>query len=162
MKKSLHIASRLTAIIVAFAAFAACSGNMSPESIEETLRQAESAIAKGDMTVASSVAANIADSTSVGNMSVSQIGRLSMVYMQLADSIDQSANTETATDLYDRAFRVNADSARQFYNSIEPEHMQFVETMTGNSIARRNPIDINSLPADSDFNDDFFQDFQEQ
>ena len=84
---------------------------MSPESIEETLRQAESAIAKGDMTVASSVAANIADSTSVGNMSVSQIGRLSMVYMQLADSIDQSANTETATDLYDRAFRVNADTS---------------------------------------------------
>lgn len=134
----------------------ACSGNSMSENIEETLRTAESAIAKGDMTVAQSVARNISDSASLNQMSVTQLGRLSMIFMQLADSLDQSANTETATDIYDRAFRTNADSADLFYNAIEPERMQFVETMTGNSAARRNPMDMSAVLPDSDFHEDFF------
>lgn len=160
MRLFLHI---LTAVLsgMTLLAAASCNGPVSVESIEESLRNAENAIAKGDMKVAQSVASNISDSLTLDRMSVTQLGRLSMIFMQVADSLEQSANTETATDIYDRAFRTDADSARDFYNTIEPERMQFVETLTASSAARRNPFDISAVAPDSGFHEEFFDQFSD-
>lgn len=160
MRPFLHI---LTAVLsgMTLLAAASCNGPASVESIEESLRNAENAIAKGDMKVAQSVASNISDSLTLDRMSVTQLGRLSMIFMQVADSLEQSANTETATDIYDRAFRTDADSARDFYNTIEPERMQFVETLTASSAARRNPFDISAVAPDSGSHEEFFDQFSD-
>lgn len=156
MRLFLNILTSIASAALIMLVASSCNGPVSLESIEESLRSAESAIAKGDMKVAQSVACNISDSLTLDRMSVNQLGRLSMVFMQVADSLEQSANTETATDIYDRAFRTDADSARNFYNSIEPERMQFVETLTASSASRRNPFDISAVVPDSGFHENNF------
>lgn len=129
----------------------ACSQQLSPESIEETLRLAENAVAKGDMTAARNVLSNLSSDTTINvNMSVSQLARLSMVYMQLADSIDQELNTNQAADFYDLAYENNAADADSFYRNVAPEHMQYVETLSNHSANRANPVDISSLPDEID------------
>ena len=129
----------------------ACSRQLSPEAIEESLRQAEIALAEGDMVAARSVLSNLSiDSSANCNMTAAQLARLSMVYMQLADSADQELNTNQAADLYDMAYKSNAHSADSFYRNVDPEHLQYVETLSNHSANRSNPVDISNLPDEMD------------
>lgn len=133
-------------------ATAACGPRtLSAESIEDSIRQAEDAVAMGDITAAQSAASYIFDDTlSRKNMSASQIARLSMVYMMMADSIDQESNTNRAADLYDLALKTNRDSALKFYQEVYPEHMQYVETLSNHSANRAHPVDISNVPDESE------------
>lgn len=141
-----HRLTYLLAICLA-AVSSACSGN-SAENIEQMLREAESAVAKGDMTAARSVAANLTDDPNMKSLSATQAARLSMVYMQIAETLDKddNANTDRATDLYDTAFKINADSASAYYSSVEPEMLQYVETLSARSAHRNNPVDMSRIP----------------
>lgn len=127
---------------------AACGGNNSAELIESTLRDAEKAVADGDLPTAHSLAVDLTGGESLQKLSATQTARLSMVFMQIAEALDtdNNANSDRATDLYDRAFNLNADSAAMFYMTVEPEHMQYVETLSARSVHRKNPVDISRLP----------------
>ena len=136
-----------TAILATLMALViSCSGNRSVESLEESIRQAERAVAKGEMTAAKSVSDKILGEENLSRLSPSQIGRLSMVYMQIADSLDQPANTDTAADLYERAYKINADSAETFYQTIGPERLQYVAALSARSAHRNNPVDMANIP----------------
>ena len=92
------------------------------DEVENELRHAEMAVAQGDMIVAKSVASHISADPMLSTLTPSQLGRLSLVYMQMADSADQAENISAATDCYHRAFQANADSAARFYGEVAPEH----------------------------------------
>lgn len=133
-------------------AVTACGrGDLSAESIEQYLREAEDAIAMGDMVSAQSAASYLFDDSVVcKRLTATQLARLSMVYVMMADSVDQETNTNRAADLYDMSIKTDADSARCFYQSVSPEHLQYVETMSNHSAYRAHPVDISSLPDEAE------------
>lgn len=138
-----HFGLKLFVFLSTAVLAAACSGTMSKESVEETIYQAERAVERGDMVAAQNVASLTADT---GLLTATQMARLSMIYMQMADSLEQETNTNIAVDFYDMAFRTDADSASLFYRGIEPERLQYVVTLSNHSANRANPIDMANLP----------------
>lgn len=141
----------LVAAITAMS-FAGCSNaSQTAKEIERALREAEAAVAKGDMDAARSVASTLTGDPNLQRLSSTQAARLSMVYMQMAETLDtdNNFNTETATNLYDKAFSINADSAQAFYNAVHPAQMQYVATLSARSAQRKNPVDISKLPDES-------------
>lgn len=148
--KHLKISSILAVAVTLIVA--ACNhGTLSSESIEQSIREAEAAVIAGDMTAAQSAASVLTgDSLTNKNMSATQMARLSMVYMMLADSLDQESNTNRAADLFDMAFKTDSDSAKAFYQGVNHEQMQYVETLSNHSANRANPVDISNLPDESE------------
>lgn len=107
--------------IVPLACSAGCSA-VAEDQMEIELRDAEMAVAQGDMTTAKSIASHISNGKNFSGLSARQLGRLSLVYMHLADSVDQPENVGAATECYRQAFETNADSATKFYSEVGPEH----------------------------------------
>ena len=132
----------------------ACSSPISQESVEESMQYAEALIEKGDWSAALECVKQITDTATFAQLNVSQLGRLSMIYMQLSEEVDQAVNLGIATDIFDYVYQVNADSAAAFYNSVEPVQMQFVESMQHSSVARKAPMDISSIPVDTYIDED--------
>lgn len=114
-----------------------CSDKSSPDA---ELRAAEAAIANGDMTAASAVAQRLTDHHNLSGLSARQLGRLSIVYMQIADSLD-SGTVASATDAYRRAYRQNPDSARAFYSSLPADKAQYSMMLSAIVDNQDNPYD---------------------
>lgn len=140
-----------TAII--FTILASSCGKTNAD-IEQQLQRAEMAVAQGDMTAARSVTEHLIGDEDLSKLPASQLARLSMVYMQIADSLDQNSNVAIATDLYRRAYKANPDSAAMYYSGVSPEHMQYA-TMLSTLVSNiDNPYNmsrdsINALTEDS-------------
>lgn len=139
---------RLIIISLLSIVMAACSG--SAESIERSLREAEAAVAKGDMVAARSVSEHLLGDENLSELSASQLARLSIVYMQMADSENAEQNTLQAADLYRRAYRANADSAQAVYTSLPGDQLQYITTLENLVSHRDNPVDMSSLDEDHD------------
>lgn len=129
-------------IITVIAIFAGSCTNTTDDVIEQNLREAEMAVAQGDMKVAESVTKNIIGNRPLDNLTPRQLGRLSMVYMQLADSTDQGDHVSHATECYRKAFEINPDSAASFYSNISPEH-------TAHAMLLSSIVHSTDIPADS-------------
>ncbi len=110
-------------------AFSACSGS---SDIESQIREAEMATAKGDMTAARSVASHLVGNENLSDMPASQLARLSIVYMQLADtdSTDIQSNVSTAAGLYRRAYETDADSASLYYSTLPPDKLPYARLLS--------------------------------
>lgn len=144
----MKLTSLLLPALLAITCLWACSGTTSSESIETELRKAERALADGDMTVAMAVAAHLSDDPRLHSMSTRQLGRLSMLYIQLADSIEPENNVDRAADIYDIALQNDPDSTRIFFQSVDPAQLQYAETIAARSATRKNPLDMSRLNAD--------------
>lgn len=137
-----HSIKRLKSLAAATAlcaAVASCSGG---SSVADELRTAEAAIAFGDMKAAQNVAASVIGKGNLSELPASQLARLSMVYMQIADSTDRENNIAQAADLYRMAFDANPDSAAAFYSSVDPEQYPYVamlKTLVGHIDHPYNP-----------------------
>ncbi|MCM1293471.1 MAG: hypothetical protein NC111_04790 [Bacteroides sp.] len=138
----------LPVLLLTLAVSMSCRGHMSSESVEETLRNAEGAVALGDVEAAVSAASYLFDDTVVKqSLTSQQMARLSMVYMYVADSDkDPELYTNRASDLYDMAYRTDADSAEAFYRNVDPGRLQYVETLSNHVANRANPTDMSNLP----------------
>ncbi len=110
-------------------AFSACSGS---SDIESQIREAEMATAKGDMTAARSVASHLVGNENLSDMPASQLARLSIVYMQLADtdSTDIQSNVSTAAGLYRRAYETDADSASLYYSTLPHDKLPYARLLS--------------------------------
>lgn len=124
----------------------ACHNKLSSADIENSIRQAEQYLAIGDMEAAYSAISHLENPKAPISLSATQMARLSMVYMQIDDTIGSDHNTELATDYYDRAYKQSADSAEAFYRTVSPDQMQHVAAMAARSWSRNNTVDISSLP----------------
>lgn len=110
-----------TAAVAAALTIASCSGG---RSAADQLREADLAIAEGDMTAARSVANRLLGASSAdANLSARELAHLSIIYMHMAEEEnDNTALVATAADLYRRAFRENSDSARAYYSSLSADN----------------------------------------
>ena len=65
-------------------------------------------------------------------MSATQLGRMSILYMRIADecSDDADDNIGAATKCYMKAYNANADSAQAYYYSLPIEHSSHVQTLS--------------------------------
>lgn len=134
-------------LIVAVGALLAvgCGGKMN---VEDELRSSEMAIVDGDMETASAMASHITENSAEG-LSAKQLARLSIVYMQIADSIDNDTNVATAAELYGRAYASNADSADLYYMSLPSEKIPYAMILSNISGSRSN-VYVDSLFMDDD------------
>lgn len=65
-------------------------------------------------------------------LSAEQYGRLSIIYMRLADVTDSPDNwqsTPIAAELYGRAFKADSVQAEKFYASLPTEYNGFINVM---------------------------------
>ncbi len=105
-------------LIPMLALMAACQGS----DTAANLRNIDDALAQGDMRVARSVAEKLVATDALNTLNATDLARLSLAYMQMADNEEEnSALVATAADLYRRSCQANADSARAFYDSLSPE-----------------------------------------
>lgn len=110
-------------ISLAFAAImVACS---SGSSIEDDLRAAEMALANGDMRAAESATRHVVGSENLSGLSSKQLARLSLIYIQMADSLDRETNVGQAANYYRRAFEANRDSAAEYYSTLSGDQMAY-------------------------------------
>lgn len=134
----------------------ACSAT-TDDQIETELRTAEMAIARGDMKAARSVASHLSDGKKLTGLSSRQLGRLSLVYMQLADQEDQAENVSSAIGCYRKAFEVDSDSATEFYNNVAAEHTPRAMVLRALTHAQDNAADslsaYNDEPDSIDYDD---------
>ncbi|MDE5744200.1 MAG: hypothetical protein K2H84_00900 [Paramuribaculum sp.] len=131
-------------VLISWIAFS-CSGS-AEDITEANLREAEMAIAQGDMTAAESAAKYIVGDRSLDDLTPRQLGRLSMIYIQLADADDKGDHVSRATDCYRTAFAVDSDSAAAFYNNVIPEHT--AHAMLLSAIVHSTDIPTDSLHLD--------------
>lgn len=132
----------LMIIIAVMATLAGCKGG----DVSSTVREAEMALADGDMTAARSVADKVLGPESIEKLTATDLARLSLVYMEMADKeADNNTVVATAADLYRRAMKINADSARAFYLSLPPERVplavQLFHIVTATDSAQVIPAD---------------------
>lgn len=126
---------------------AACTGG---DRTDADLRDAEMAIAQGDMKVATSVADHIMGDKNITGLTSRQLARLSMIYMQIADSADTGGNISTATKLYRSAYSANADSAALYYSTVPSHLTPHARMLAAIAGALDSPADLNdSIPADT-------------
>ncbi len=103
----------------------ACGSGGSSQAVDN-LREAEAAIALGDMGGAQSVASRMLGDENLSHLSATQLARLSLVYMQIADSTERENSIAQATDLYRKAYDADADSASLYYAGVSPEMYPYV------------------------------------
>lgn len=128
------------AALTALTILASCGRGSAPAS--DAIREAEAATALGDMEAARSVAMKITDEN-LSQLSASELARLSLVYMQIADSTDRENSIASATDLYRRAFEADPDSAQAYYSELGPDYYPYVallKTLTGKIDNPYNPL----------------------
>jgi len=99
------------------------------EEFDARLSETEAALSRGEMNVAASLAAHLAGDYDLDKVSATQLARLSLVYMQMADESDEGENTAMATDLYRRAYNMSADSAAEYFARVPFEKMQYVNML---------------------------------
>ncbi|MCM1029520.1 MAG: hypothetical protein NC342_08765 [Pseudoflavonifractor sp.] len=87
------------------------------------LRDVEACLAQGDMRAAHSVADKLLGPDQLETLSATELARLSIAYMHMADQEeDNSALMATAADLFRRAMAANPDSAQAYYSSLNSEN----------------------------------------
>lgn len=116
MNRLIHgLLSAGTAIIM----LSSC-GDHSTAGIDRSLDTADAYLADGNL----SDARNTADAVYSGDsasMSARQMGRLSLVYMQISDRSDDPTTVGQAINCYRLAYRAGADSAAAFYSALPVE-----------------------------------------
>ncbi len=132
---------------------AACGSGSSQSETISNIREAEAAVATGDMEAARSVAVRVMGDDSFNDLPASELARLSLVYMQIADSTERESSISQAADLYRKAFDVNPDSAEAFYADVNPEMYPYVtmlRTLVGHIDHPYNP-EADSLDENSHY-----------
>lgn len=115
-----------------------------PSTLEDELRNAEMSIANGDMQAAASATEHIVGNRNLSDLSARQLARLSIIYMQMADSLDREDSVGQATQCYRQAYEANSDSAITFYSGLNPDKMRYAVMLRALA-----------TPRDSSYNSDY-------
>ena len=98
------------------------------ESVAQQLDSAEQALNENDPATARTICDAVSGDGGE-SLSVADLCRLSIIYMKLSDVIDQDVNTASATQCFDRAIKLNSDSAIAFFNNLPIDEARHVELM---------------------------------
>ncbi len=132
-----------TGVAVAVVLLTAACSQVTREEIETSLREAEMSVASGDMEVAASVGKHLMSDDNVKHLTATDLARLSMMYMQMADNGNADENTDMASELYRKAMAMSADSVSAYYQSLPSDKLQYADMLQAiSSIDSRQPDDI--------------------
>ncbi len=106
-----------------------CMLACTPSRPADDLSVAEAALEHHNYGVALDICQQTA-SGDVDKLSVNDLCRLSLLFMKLSDLKDLEDNAVVATDFYRKAFALNEDSAKVFYDNIPIEDARYVELMS--------------------------------
>lgn len=118
----------------------ACSSSASKD-IDQTLNTAETAITQGDIATAASAAAHLGSNNYAG-MTAKQLAQLSIIFMQIADSVDNEANVQSATELFRLALEQNEDSANAYFRMLPSEKTQYHMMLSSIVANQDHPYDM--------------------
>lgn len=124
MNRMRHISATLACCL------AICFTSCRPvDTTDDDIATAEQAVDASDYTLARSICESFTtDSTST--LGVSELCRLSIIYMKLSDINNPDINTAAATQCYQSAMRADSDSAIAFYNTLPIDEARHVEIMS--------------------------------
>ncbi len=112
-------------------------------SISEQVASAEIAYAGDDVAATRRICDEImGEHIANGGIVASELGRLSILYMQLYDRTDDAEALDQATRCYRMAFEQNADSAAYFYSHLPVEEDKYAISLAGLVNSIDNPADI--------------------
>lgn len=95
-------------------------------SIDRSIDAAENSLANNDYAEAMGICNRIAERDSMNDLTINQLCRLSMIYMQLSENRDEDVNVAMATRCFHLAMEHDADSAASFYNNIPVDNQHWV------------------------------------
>ncbi|WP_303030277.1 hypothetical protein [uncultured Duncaniella sp.] len=129
--------------------------------VAERIESAEIAYASEDVASARKICDEITGEHSEdGEITSIELGRLSILYMQLYDRTDDDDALELAERCYREAFVANADSARYFYSHLPVDQDKYAMSLATLVHSIDNPGDISDEHAEVDsMMNDCSQDF---
>lgn len=119
------VIKRFSVICAALGALCSC-GSPSPG---ETVDMAYDAIDCGDYSRARELCDALALGADSASLGVEDLGRLSLVYMHLADFSDEDVNMAMAARCFNMSERISADSTAAFYQDVAPEQTRHAMTL---------------------------------
>lgn len=125
----------------------ACGGGESV--VAGRLAEAEDAMAANDVDAAIHLCRELNEFKSSSSFSVAELGRLSILYMQLSDRTDDSDNVDIAVNCYREAYDLDPDSALAFYSSLPGEDDKYVMMLASISDSLENPPALDDEEPDS-------------
>lgn len=140
---------RLIIYLAAALALGVASACTQGESVSDRIIAAEDAVSAGDDIAARDLCDRLLKDDH-SPLAVEQLGRMSMVYMRLAEASDDTENIDLAARCFRRAFQLNADSARAFYSSLPHDQDRYVMQLASIVSTLDHPVDIrDDAPSDS-------------
>ena len=133
-------------LIVAFTLFLpSCRGN----DVDSKIIAAENALANSDYQMAQRICDEIVSSDSTEPVSAMQLCRLSMIFMELSECINQSTNVGFASTCYNRAVKMEPDSAAVFFESLPIDCERHVHMLRAFAMTYERPDSLYLVDFDS-------------
>lgn len=111
--------------------------------VAERISSAEMAYATEDAAASRRICDEIMDDNARDScLSAMQLGRMSILYMQLYDRTDDADALEMATQCYRSAYETDADSAAYFYSHLPVEQDKYGMSLTTLVQSIDNPADV--------------------
>ena len=117
---------KLKIYLIAIATVAAILSACSSSNPSEDISLAEESIIINEPTRAREIADGLTKGKDLSRLSISDLGRLSMIYMKLSDMTDEGESVANATHCFREAFKLNPDSARLFYSNVSVDEEKYV------------------------------------
>ena len=130
----------LITVITAAIAVAGCQGS---HSASDKVAMAEMVMAENDVVATRKICDGImADSVTRKGLEATEMARLSILYMELNERTDDHEAVDIAADCYRDAFDIDADSARSFYDSLEPDKLKYAMALSSIVSSMDNPNNL--------------------
>lgn len=125
--------------------FGACGNS---HTIADRFAAAELAATEEDLTATREICDGILNTAEKEGIEASDYARLSILYMQLNDRTDNPDDIQSAARCYREAYKLNADSAQNFYRTLPVDQEKYAMTLATIVHALDNPREI---PSDHDW-----------
>lgn len=122
MKRIKTVCRRVAGIAaILFVMIAAACSSDSSSAVSDEITEAEHSLSAGDPATAKEISDALMKGDTHARLTVGDLCRLSMVYMQLADISDEGDNIGYATQCWREAYKMQPDSAKAYYNRVPAE-----------------------------------------
>ena len=123
----------------------------------DAISDAEASVASGDFNRARVVQHLISDTTAMQKLTPSQLCRVALIYMHLAENQKTHFDEDVAvaTECYMRALYINSDSVAAFRENMPVSELPAMNTLNELACAITTPVNISdSIPSDFHYHEE--------